>query len=264
MIRRERKKARGRGKPFLLTAAAWVTALALLVSCAAGLADLPWPEKATAGQTALKQLIDRANEALTLHGQAPFNSLFECWEGLAVLGITDLSGADHAEGVELTATLNPRDVDMLELRCDSTERFAPVCAALITACAPGVTWEQAIAAATGAVTRVGKHPNNSFRDTVDHERGETVGIFFAYEINPYNTDPGVNWLTATLIPPMTGSEGSLFVTPEPIFPQDTPPPTNDDGDSDWVGYFPELDDADHFEVFVTATPEPDSPVYPYV
>ncbi len=244
-----------------LRAAALLCALVTAL-CAAAAAELAWPSPLSAGQEALRDLITDANRALTGHGERPFNSMFECWPGLAVLGITQESGADHAEDVELTATLNARGVEMLELRCSNLDRFKPACAALITASTPGVTWEDALAAAESAVTRVGRHPENSFADPVIPERGSTLGLFFRYEINPYHD--GVNWLTATLIPPRAGEEGGIAATPEPVFMDEVKPLSNDDGDSDWVGYFPELDDADHFQIFVTPTPEPDSAVYPFV
>ncbi len=143
-----------------------------------------------------------------------------------------------------------------------TGLFPPVCAALIVALSPAVTWEEASAAADGALARIRKNPDRSFRDAVIPERGDTVGVFFAYEINPYRD--GVNWLTVTLVPPRADAEGGLTVAPAPTVTERTGAPTNDDGDPDWVGYFPELDETEHFEIFVTPTPEPDSPVYPYV
>lgn len=241
---------------------AGLAAAVLAVLCAAGLAELPWPAAPSPGQAALRELIDRADKALSEHGRRPFNSLFECWPGLAVLGITEADGADHADRLELTATLNERGVEMLSLRCCDPELFRDACAALIMGASPGVRWDDALAAAGTALTRVNRHPENSFSDTVIPERGDTLGLFFGYEINPYRD--GVNWLTATLVPPRAGQDGGIARTPEPVFSEENVPLSNEEGSSDWVGYFPELDDADHFEVFTTPTPEPDSPVYPFV
>ena len=258
-------------------------ALILALACLTGasaLADLPWPEDPTPGQTRLAAYVDAVNEALTALGEAPVNSLFECWPALAVLGITaqDNAEAPEQEGdLQFTVYLSGGALDRLEIEMlehpellpDGSvasirlpERFPGVCAALIRAAAPGsMSLEDAQAVTEGCMKRVRRDPDRSFEDPVSGEKGEAPRVYFAYEIDAYG-EIGAAVLRMTLVFPLPDSDLPVQATPEPPAYTEVMP-VNDDGDPGWQGYFPALDDASHYEIFVTPTPEPDSAVNSY-
>ena len=80
----------------------WTLLCALLMLPACALADLAWPAGATAGQLALQEYVARVNGNLAQLGTGQVNSIFECYSGFAVLGVTSQDMAEVPEGVELT------------------------------------------------------------------------------------------------------------------------------------------------------------------
>ena len=257
---------------------ALLTVLMCLFSAA--LADLPWPEEPTAGQTRLAAYIDTVNHNLLDLGEAPVNSLFECWPALAILGITAQDNAEAAEqegDIQFTVYLSREAPDRLEIEMvehpellpDGSvanirlpERFPVICTALIQAAAPAAMGlEDAQAVLEGCMKRIRRDPDRSFEDEVSTGKSEAPRVYFAYEIDAYG-EVGAAALRMTLIFPLSDSDMPVQATPEPA-PYTEVMPVNDDGDPDWQGYFPALDDASHYEIFVTPTPEPDSAVNPY-
>ena len=79
-------------------------------------------------------------------------------------------------------------------------------------------------------------------------------VYYAYYPNQYHD--GVNWLQMTIVFPLEGSwDGGGFLTGA----QTTPRAENHiDYEPDYEGSNLPSDDYVHYEIFVTATPEPDS------
>ena len=251
----------------------------LLGLCAAGilgltggLAELPWPDSPTEGQAALAAYVERVNVNLAALNERPINSVFECWPRIASVGITaeDNADAPDQEGdVAITVTLTEQDVAQLTVEMSDLDRFPAVCAALIQASAPGsVTLEEAMAFPNGCVERIRRNTERqgdaiiyrSFADEVSAMRGDAPQVFFSYDYNVYGQE-GVGLVSMTLVFPRAGAEAPVQLTPPPDDSEPTAPPPTEDDDGLWVGYFPELGDEEHFEIFVTPTPEPDSAVY---
>ena len=236
---------------------ALLMALLLLVS---GAQAITWPRESTEGQRELQALMERVTQLLQENGERPFNSLFECWPTLAVLGITEAENADVPEGVELTATLSAGRVETLELRVSELLRF-PVLAAVLLRAVSGeaLSQKEALRDPQSYLKRVQRKPDNSFADTVIPEPGEVPRAYYAYAPNRYQD--GVNWLILTIVLPRAGEGGSVQVTP---VPQETAKHRPAEGeDPDWEGYYQDLGDGTYFEIFTTPTPEPDSAVYDY-
>ena len=260
-----------------------ILALALAVACLSGsvaLADLPWPEAPTRGQARLAAYVAAVNENLLALGEAPVNSLFECWPALAVLGITAVDNAEAPESegdVQFTVYLSTESLDRLEIEmtehpeldADGTvktirlpERFPMICAALIRAAAPtSMNLEDAEAVADGCIKRIRRDLERSFEDQVAGGRGESPQVYFAYDVDAYG-EIGAVALRMTLVFPMPDSDAPVQTTPEPAAYEEVIP-FNEDGDPNWVGYYQNPDEASHFEIFVTPTPEPDSAAFPY-
>ncbi len=234
--------------------------LCLLLAAGAARADLAWPAQRTAGQEQLRLFVEQANAELTAQGERPINSLFECWPGLAVLGITAADGAEIPEDVEITVTLSQDSVDRLELRVSDSRRFPIIAASLIRAASGGVmTAQEALREPKLYAARVQKDPEDSFADPVLTDKGDTPRTYWAYYPNQYGN--GVNWLVLTLI---FGREdaGAVKTTPLPEAEERT---SSDDSYDYWSGYgFPAATEGmEQFSITVTPTPEPDSAVYPY-
>lgn len=244
--------------------AALLTAAVLLALCGTAGADLPWPTKKSGGQKALAAYIDDVNTLLAERGEGTVNSLFGCWPALAVLGITGEDGAEIPEDVEITASYTDTDLMYIELRVCDAARFPTLCAAMIqTATAGSMTWEEALKVPAVYADRAAKKPDTSFSEPILYDRGSTPRTYYAYAPNEHRD--GRNWLTMVLIFPRDGENGAVTATPVPERDDDKRPATADeDGrDANWVGYDPPLDEAAHYEYFVTPTPEPDSAVYPH-
>ncbi|MBQ8555077.1 MAG: hypothetical protein IJ438_04295 [Clostridia bacterium] len=224
--------------------------LTVLMLTASALADMYWPDPDHKGHAALRQYVELVNETLLTLGEGQIDMIYEHYSAFASLG---MDGADVPEHIEMHFTLSQEGVYMLVLRVDDPARFANIAAASIHRSSSGVTLEQAQALVDGYVAKVQSDPTTSFEEDTGASddslplQGAQPRAYFAYSPNQYMD--GSNWLQLTLIFPRPGSEASGFLAPTV-----TAAPTED---VEYEGYFAE-DDYTHFEVFVTATPEPDS------
>ena len=244
-----------------LTAA--LTALLLLFSLSGAGAELPWPSRLTDGQQQLKAYVEAVNLNLARQSTPPINSLFECWPALAVMGITREENAEQPDGVEITVHLSDGSIDWLELRLSDAARFPAIAGALIQAASGDqLTLENAMRDPQAYYQRVTKKPDYSFRDEVSTDRDDNLRTYYAYEVNPYGDK--VNWLCMTLVFPLTFGQSGISVTPVPEIVEERKRTGVEDEDPDYVGYFQPLDEAEHFEIFVTPTPAPDDALNPYI
>ena len=223
----------------------WTLLCALLMLPACALADLAWPAGATAGQLALQEYVARVNGNLAQLGTGQVNSIFECYSGFAVLGVTSQDMAEVPEGVELTFTLNEDSLSQLQLRVSDPSRFAALAAGCIQAASPdAMTLQDALRTPTEHVSQVQSAPANSYEEQIITGPGDAPRTYYAYYPNQYRD--GVNWLQLTLIFPRTDAQSAAAigaVTPAPV-PEE---------EYEGTGY----DGGIHLEVFVTPTPEPD-------
>lgn len=224
---------------------------------ALALAELSWPENATQGQLLLQGYVSRVNDNLAQLGRGTVNSIFECYPGLAVMGVTAADGADSPEGVEMTFTLYEDRINILQLRVNQPELFAALAGSCIQACSPTVTTlEDAQKEPANCAAKAQTEPGNSFEDEVVELNGPAPRVYYAYYPNQYQD--GVNWLQMTLVFPQDQSGDVAVVTVT-----ENPPMTSTlyytDENGEVVGYegVP-YDGGIHLEVFITPTPEPDS------
>lgn len=221
--------------------------LTIVLLCSAALADLPLAQD-TVGQQLLAQYLQKVNEDLLSVGNAPINSVFMCFPGVASVGITQEDMAEVPENVELSFLLYPSSLNMVEVRASDPDLFGVIAAACIQAASPDeLTMKDALKQTQPYVKKVKGAPGNSFEDTVIEMNGTNARTYFAYYPNQYHDQ--VNWLQMTLIFPLNGYDGGVVTTPTPSVYQ---PEDEYEGIDVNDGYT-------HFEVFVTATPEPDSP-----
>ena len=214
----------------------------------------------TPAQSILKAYIESANQFLTENGEKTVNRVFEIYPTIAVLGITEKPDAETPEGVEITATLLNDRIDWLQLRVsDDAERFTVIATCLIRALyGDNITAEDAVKGPSELAAKVKKSQKNSYEEPVEELSGRIPRFYYAYYPNQYHD--GRNWLQMTIIFPMeavwNGNE-MIVGTPEErgIDPESGV-------SEDYEGFFSE-DDYTHFEVFVTATPEPDSAAAEY-
>ena len=90
--------------------------------------------------------------------------------------------------------------------------------------------------------------------------GTIPRTYYAYKPNQYRD--GIDWIQLTLIYPRAGEwdgEGLILGTEDEDKANLLP---EEEGDPDYDGFF-NTDDYIHFEVFTTATPEPDSAAAEY-
>lgn len=232
-----------------------VTALLLLLMMTAGtaLAEMRWPRLNTAGQEQLRDYVLRVNEGLAAQGQGTVNSVFEFYETFATMGATASENAEVPEAVEMTFLLDAEGVQVLQLRVSDAGRFAPIAAACMQAASPtAITLETALAEANGYVQRTVEAPYTMFADEVNTLQGTSPRVYYAYYPNQYSD--GVDWRQMTLVFPLPGSaDAPLAVTPEPAAGLDV------DGNEVYsMNTRTYEENYQHLEVFVTATPEPDS------
>ena len=233
-------------------------AAALLLIPALALAGLEWREDTPAMKT-LKTYTEKVNQALAENGEQPINSLFSNYPSETVMGITAEDNAEIPENVEITVKASYDSLLSLQLRVNDPERFPAIAAALIRALyGDAMTQEEALRTPQERAQRAVKDPQTSFRETVDELQGTIPRVYYAYFPNQYRD--GVNWLQMTLIFPMadTWNGEELILGTEEAAGQAAP----DDADPDFEGYYSQ-DDYTHFEVFSTATPEPDSAAAEY-
>ena len=232
--------------------------IALLLIPAAALASLVWRED-TPAMTTLKNYTENVNRLLTENGEQPVNSLFSNYPSETVMGITTEDNAEIPEGVEITVTMSYDSLMSLQLRVSDAARFPVICAALVRALyGDAMTQEEALHTPQERAQRAMKDSQTSFEEPVDELQGTIPRVYYAYYPNQYRD--GVNWLQMTLIFPMADAWNGeeLILGEEDAYGQAAP----DDADPDYEGYYSQ-DDYTHFEVFATATPEPDSAAAEY-
>ena len=231
---------------------ALVLCLALTGARTPAAAEIAWPED-TEGQRMLKRYAEQVNRYLIEQGEPGLNSLFEAYPGFEVFGITALPGAEIPEGVEITAQLFPGTINRVEVRVSDFARFPRIAASFLQALMPGMTREEALTVPTQRMQRAAQAPGNSFEDDEEQLNGTVPYVYYAYAPNEYHD--GVNWLQMTIVFPLEGTwDGSGL-----LYGAETTkaPDTYSDHSSDYDGYDSQ-DDYVHYEIFMTATPEPDS------
>lgn len=226
--------------------------LALMLPLCASAAPA-WPDQ-TAGQVRLREYINRVNMNLQSLGQAPVDALYECYPSFASLGVSNPADASIPGSVEMTFALYDSCLNTLQLRVSDASLFSAVAGSCIQAASPtSTTLESAMTDPARYAQRVMKEPGNSFEDAVDPLNGPAPRMYYAYYPDQYSD--GVSWLQMTLIFPRGGvTEASASAT-------ETPPPSlsgyyDDNSETGFERY--DYDGLTHFEIFTTATPEPDS------
>lgn len=226
----------------------------LLLIPALATAGMNWKQE-TGGQRILKYYIDKVNENLLSLNEQPVNSLFECYRSFAVMGITDLADAEIPEEVEITAQLFGTSINSIVVRVGNPSRFAPIAASFLQAAAPETALKDQFAITTEKAKLFLQTPDDSFEEEVTELNGTSVYSYYAYYPDQYHD--GVNWMQMTLVFPIEGyepEEGSN-ITEGVVVTKG--PDTYSGNNEDYEGYFSE-DKFSHLEVFVQATPEPDS------
>ena len=235
------------GKPPII---AILINILLFISIAS--ADLPWQET-TPGQQMLRSYIEQVNLFLTEAGETPVNSLFEEYEKVASLGITAFDQAQEPEGVEISASMFHDSLNQVILRVRQPERFARIAGAFLCALTPEMTLAEAMKTPSEKANRALREPANSFEDEVETLNGERPRVYYAYYPNQYHD--GFSWLQMTIIFPLSGTwDGAGYWT---AVQTTKAPDTWSGADRQYEGYSSK-DDYQHFEIFATATPEPDS------
>ena len=223
--------------------------LILFAVCQGGaLGELSFPPHQTEQEAVLEAYIRQVNSCLKERNQRELDCVFECYPSFAVLGYGD---TDVPEGTELSVQMSSGNLDFLELRMSDFSAFPLTCASLM-ACAEG-TPEKTDELADGplkCVQRAEKSPGTSFADEIIRDKGDSVRVYYRYEINPWGDQ--VSYLVMTLIFPRESGITSLVTPPPEKKPEKVLDGSDDDGD-----YTP-YDDGTHLEVFLTPTPEPDS------
>lgn len=231
--------------------------LALLLAVNSAAAELQWLETTPALQI-LKKYTENTNRLLAENGETPINSLFACYPGETVMGITAEDNAEIPEGVEITVELYYDSLNTLQLRVNDLDRFPAIASALIQALyGENMTREEAARIPEERVRKARENPGDSFEEPADEMNGNMPQIYYAYEPNAYLS--GQSCMQMTIIFPIAGEwdgSGMILGTNE----QGLSVP--DDADPDYEGYY-SRDDYNHFEVFSTATPEPDSAAAEY-
>jgi len=235
--------------------------LALLIMAGSCLADPAWKEN-TPAQSVLKTYITNVNGFLAENGEKPVNSIFEQFDSFAELGITGEDNAEMPEDVTVTVYLYERTINYLLLRVNDANRFPRIAGAFLRALNPRTfTQEETLKVPAERAGEAVKKPKDSFQDEVEEEKlnGTSPRVFYAYFPDQYHD--GVNWMQMMIIFPMEGcwNEETGIVDAD----TSTSAPDRDaDQDQGYEGYFPD-DGYNHYEVFSTPTPEPDSPAGEY-
>lgn len=226
--------------------------LTMLMMTSAALAEIEWPAYPTNGQAQLQQYVETVNAALESSRTGMINMKYELYSTFASLGMDGVEMpedplSDFTMPVEMYFVLGQDGLYTLQLRMHETDRFAAVAAACIHASAPSaMTLEDARAITDAYVASVKAAPNASFEEDVATLQGAQPRAYFAYYPNQFFDQR--NWLQMTLVFPLPGSADAAIVVPI-----STPAPDmNQDGV--WLAQ----DNYNHFEVFASPTPEPDS------
>ena len=232
-----------------------VLLILMLAVPTAGLASLRWKEN-TPAQKILRTYIENVNIYLAEQGEQEVNSIFELYDKFAELGITAEEGAEIPEGVEITVYLYHDTINSLTLRVNDVYRFPPIAAAFLRAINPkGMTTQEALAKPSEKAGAAAANPLNSFEDPVEELNGTSPRAYYAYYPDQYHD--GVNWIQLTIVFPLA----EYWNGEEQVQSGETPtkgPDTYSGNDAEYEGYY-STDDYKHLEVFVTPTPEPDSP-----
>ncbi len=224
----------------------------------AAFGELAWVTD-TPGQQRLKTYIETANEYLEKQGEMPVNRIFELYPGIATLGIVRDSKAEAPEDVEITVSLLNDRMNILQLRVSDGDRFPAIAASMIMALyRENITEEAAIAVPADRAEQAKKEPKNSFVEEYEELSGSIPRFYYAYYPDQYHD--GKNWLQMTMIFPMDSEwKGSDMIIGNTYVRGIDP----ESGVSeDYEGYYSD-DEFTHFEVFATATPEPDSAAAEY-
>ena len=232
--------------------------LVIIIMLSPGFADMQWKQD-TPAQQILKHYIESANGILKEQGEIPVNSLFEMYNGFAVLGITQESDAETPEGVEITVRMYYDSLDILELRVSDITRFPVIASALIEAMYGDYTpGEKLLAIPAARAEQAAEEPSRSFEEPLDDMNGTMPRIYYAYFPDQYRD--GVNWIQMTIVFPMAGAWDGESILLGQTEEKGVDP---DSGVSeDYEGYY-SSDDYSHYEFFTTPTPEPDSAAAEY-
>ena len=198
----------------------------------------------------LKEYIDQVNEDLRTLKAQQVNSLFELYLFSATLGATSEENAAVPDGAELHFELYTDTLNTLELRCSDPNRFLYLAASCIHASAPdGTSLQQVMNEVSSFVRRVQKDPKTSIASNAILLNGDTVRTYYSYYPNLYHDE--MDWYGLTVVFAFTGLSGEVDINNAASITESS---------AEYEGYFAS-DEGDHYEYFVTPTPEPDSPAY---
>ncbi len=230
---------------------------ALLLIPVVATAGMEWKED-TPALKILKTYTENVNKLLMEAGEHPINSLFSCFPSMTVMGITEEDDAEIPEGIEITAELYYDAINSLQLRVNDPERFPVIAAAILRALyGDSMTQEEAVSIPKERAKKAKLDPASSYEEPVDEMNGNKPRVYYAYYPNQYQS--GTNWLQMTLIFPITGEwDGEGLILGTETDREYVP----EDADPDYDGFMQD-DDYTHYEVFSTATPEPDSAAAEY-
>ena len=237
---------------------ALMVGIVLLIPFATAAAEMEWKDSTPALVT-LKNYIDHVNRLLQESGENPVNSLFGCYPELAIMGITAEDNAEIPEDVEITVELYYESLDTLQLRVKNIDRFPAIAAAFIRALyGESMTQEEAVRLPAERAKKAKDNPGDSFEEPADEMNGNIPQVYYAYWPDQYHN--GENWIQMTIIFPIAGEwDGTGMIIGNDETGQVM---LDEDKDPDYEGYYSK-DDYQHFEVFSTATPEPDSAAAEY-
>lgn len=229
---------------------------ALIMTCVlltgTALADIAWPQQMNPAQTMLMAYVTRINEGLAAAGQPQINALFELYPAFAVLGISSDPSTMIPEGVEMTFTMHQDTLNTLDLRVSDPALFPTLAGLCISSVDASISQEEARKYAEGYARRAIASPLSSFEEEPDLTNSTTVKAYFAYYPNQFRD--GVNWLQMIVVFPLAGADVSFMGASATPAPDGETPAYEGYIDDDY-----QEDGMTHFEVFVTPTPEPDSP-----
>ena len=233
-----------------------ITALVLLLAMlpAGCLADLKLRED-TPAQKILKTYLGNVNTFLVEQGELEINTAFDQNRDVMELGITVTDNAELPEDVTVTVYLYYDSINSLLLRVNDVTRFPAIAAAFLQALSPKTLTAQAALAEPSARAKAAReNPGNSFEDEVEELNGTAPRTYYAYYPNQYRDS--INWIQLRIIFPMDGywDEETGIISGE----TETKAPSYDnDQDKEYEGYYSK-DKYEHYEIFATPTPEPDS------
>ena len=226
-----------------------ISLLLCLLMMTSASAEIQWPAAMTSGQAALRNYVDTVNLTLAQQGAGVIDMQYELYTAFASLG---MDGADAPETVEMYFQLGDGGLHSLTLRLCDADRFEKVASACLAAASSAISLESArsLVAGYADVMRKDKASDDmthSFEEPVNELQSDQPRAYFAYYPNQFGD--GNSWLQMTLIFARPGSEdaplGLAAATPAP------------NADEEYEGYFSK-DNYNHFEVFASPTPEPDS------